>query len=434
MRELGSHRFGGGANGRPFDPHAECQRLCALSLDGDLSAEEARWLDEHLSHCVQCKDALEDYEKLVSSVMPELAAQLEEDPSGTYSSNWSIEDAERRLFAALPTQSSPAVASPPVPQRNSLRTAIGRYGIAAVLLVGVLALGYALGHRSTQTAASQGPVEPAKPSMPVGNPSSTLAKGLEATDRTELLDHEVVTLRGQISSLNLDISKLQEQSRQQGEKLSAQSQALESNSHSQDELKERLAKAESDRQALTVQLASVEADRSKELADASSLRAQLKEANSVLQSKDSDIAQDQELLKHDRDIRNLITARDLYIAEIYDVAKTGSTQKPFGRIFYTKGKSLVFYGYDLDQQQGLRNASTFQAWGRRGPDDQHDVNLGILYQDDASQKRWVLKFNDSVTLSKIDAVFVTVEPRGGSSKPSGKPLLFASLHIDPNHP
>ena len=35
---------------------------------------------------------------------------------------------------------------------------------------------------------------------------------------------------------------------------------------------------------------------------------------------------------------------------------------------------------------------------------------------------------------EIDAVFVTVEPKGGSAKPTGKPLLYASLHIDPNHP
>jgi len=37
-------------------------------------------------------------------------------------------------------------------------------------------------------------------------------------------------------------------------------------------------------------------------------------------------------------------------------------------------------------------------------------------------------------LEQIDAVFVTVEPAGGSRKPSGKPLLFAYLKVDPNHP
>jgi RNA polymerase sigma-70 factor (ECF subfamily) len=304
VRELGPHRTGGGANIRPFDPHQECQRLCALSLSGDLSAAEAQWLDDHLRVCTECKGVLDDYEQLVSSVMPELAAQDHENQSKEDSSTWSIEDAERRLFAALPTHSSPPAAATQFSRRPSLWTAIGRYGIAAALLAAVLALGYGLGHRSTQTVASQKLIGPAQPSNQSGVPSPAQANGSAASDRTEILDHELASLHEQIRSLNLNISKMQEQRTQQDERLAAQSQALEGSSRSQDELKERLAKAESDRQALTVQLASVEADRSKEIADASALRAQLKEANGALQSRDSDIAQDQDLLKHDRDIRN----------------------------------------------------------------------------------------------------------------------------------
>ena len=108
--------------------------------------------------------------------------------------------------------------------------------------------------------------------------------------------------------------------------------------------------------------------------------------------------------------------------------------KPFGRVFYTKGKSLVFHAYDLDQQPGLKRASTFQAWARAGSDPKHDRSLGIFYQDDINKQRWILKFNDSKTLSQIDAVFVTVEPNGKSVKPSGKPLLFTYLRMAPNHP
>jgi hypothetical protein len=165
----------------------------------------------------------------------------------------------------------------------------------------------------------------------------------------------------------------------------------------------------------------------------SALEAQVKDLGVTIEAKNQEISREQELLQRDRDIRNLIGARDLYIAEIYDVAKTG-TQKPFGRVFYTKDKSLIFYGYDLDQQQGAKDASTFQAWGRRGSDQQHDVSLGFLYEDDASKKRWVLKSNDATTLAQIDAVFVTLEPKGGSVRPSGKPLLFTYLRLDPNHP
>jgi anti-sigma-K factor RskA len=79
-------------------------------------------------------------------------------------------------------------------------------------------------------------------------------------------------------------------------------------------------------------------------------------------------------------------------------------------------------------------SATFQAWGRRGPDREQAVNLGVFYQDNVNQKRWVLKSNNPETLAQVDAVFVTVEPSGGSSHPSGKPLLFAYLRIEPNLP
>ena len=85
----------------------------------------------------------------------------------------------------------------------------------------------------------------------------------------------------------------------------------------------------------------------------------ISELRDSLRERDQKVAQDEQLLEHDRDIRNPMGARDLYIAEIYDVAKNGDMQKPFGHVFYTKGKSLVFYAYDLDQQPGLKSASTF---------------------------------------------------------------------------
>jgi hypothetical protein len=112
-------------------------------------------------------------------------------------------------------------------------------------------------------------------------------------------------------------------------------------------------------------------------------------------------AYSRELLDRDRDIRNLIGARSFYIAEFYDVGQSGDTQKPFGRVFYTKGKSLIFYGYDLDQQPGIKKTGVFQAWGGRGADRQHAVSLGLLHMDDAIRKRWVLKSNDAKTISQI---------------------------------
>jgi hypothetical protein len=103
-------------------------------------------------------------------------------------------------------------------------------------------------------------------------------------------------------------------------------------------------------------------------------------------------------------------------------------------VFYTKGKSLIFYAYDLDQQKAARNTSTFQVWGRRWSDWQQAIPLGIFYADNASKRRWVMQLHDPNVLGQIDAVFVTIEPNGGSRKLSEKPLLFAYLKVEANHP
>ena len=109
------------------------------------------------------------------------------------------------------------------------------------------------------------------------------------------------------------------------------------------------------------------------------------------------------------------------------------TRKPYGRIFYTKGRSLIFYAFDLDHQPGIKNAA-FQAWGRNESSQGTPFNLGILFQDSEQNRRWVLRFDNPQRLAEIDAIFVTVEPHGGSQKPSGKPFLYASLRREPNHP
>lgn len=60
--------------------------------------------------------------------------------------------------------------------------------------------------------------------------------------------------------------------------------------------------------------------------------------------------------------------------------------------------------------------------------------MGVFYLDNATHKRWALKFDNPQALKQIDAVYVTLEPKGGSDKPRGKQLLFAFLRRQPNHP
>jgi hypothetical protein len=162
------------------------------------------------------------------------------------------------------------------------------------------------------------------------------------------------------------------------------------------------------------------------------LKASLDEKDTALSEKDRMLALDKDFLAHDRDIRDLIGARNLYIADIFDTNENGKTAKQFGRIFYTRERSLIFYGFDLDSQAYHKQNVSFQVWGS-GSNRAAPVSLGLFYQDD-THKRWVLRCNDAKTLARLDMVFVTVEPPGGSARPTGKPLLRAYLQIDANHP
>lgn len=249
----------------------------------------------------------------------------------------------------------------------------------------------------------------------------------------------------QLAEQNKAISDLQREiARQRSEntelKASQSEQQLASRSKADEQKKlteERdraVQQATADKERLQAKLESLEREHSGDVIRAASLEAKVAELSRSLQEQERSKAEEDELLAKDRDIRELMGARDLYVAEVHDVAKTGETQKAFGRVFYTKGKSLIFYAYDLNDQPGLKDASAFQAWGRRGPDWTQAFKLGMFYEDNVSKKRWVLKFNDKKTLDQIDAVFVTVEPHGGSDRPTGKPLLFAYLKVAPNHP
>ncbi len=146
------------------------------------------------------------------------------------------------------------------------------------------------------------------------------------------------------------------------------------------------------------------------------------------------IGVEQREIATDPDIRELMGARDLFIADVYDIDKSGLPRKPFGRVFYGKGRSLLFYAFDLDRQSGVKSASTFQVWGRRGYGDTRPLNMGMMYLDSETSKRWVLKYSGAKALSQVDAVFVTIEPHGGSETPKGRQLLYASLRTPPNHP
>ena len=158
---------------------------------------------------------------------------------------------------------------------------------------------------------------------------------------------------------------------------------------------------------------------------------QISDLSNQLRGQQSALEREEELLTAGRDIRDVMAARNLHIIDVHDMDARGES-RPFGRIFLTEGKRLIFYAYDLDSIK-VKNAS-FQAWGQGEDGKRTAVNLGILYLDDRTQSRWALKVEDPNLLKALNSIFVTVEPRGGTDKPTGKKLMYAYLRNPINHP
>jgi len=172
--------------------------------------------------------------------------------------------------------------------------------------------------------------------------------------------------------------------------------------------------------------------------DQSAIQAQNREIRSLnerLQEQSSQKERDQDVLAAETKLRELVGARNLHIVDVYDTDANGKTKKAVGRVFYTQGQSLVFYAYDLSTNRSQADKYAYYVWGHKEGNDESVRSLGTLDPDDVSQKRWMLKVNDSKALSNIDRVFVTLEQNGTLDlRPHGKKLLSAYLGSPANHP
>jgi hypothetical protein len=208
-------------------------------------------------------------------------------------------------------------------------------------------------------------------------------------------------------------------------------------SRQRDSLSLELQQAEQSYRSAEVELANLRVEHDRTVLRVTALESKNDDLVASNRGLEQRLADEDRFLASDRDIRELMGARQLYIADVFDVDSGSRPRKPFGRVFYTQKKSLIFYAFDLDREPGVRNSSIFQVWGQKDAELTKNVratNLGILYMDSESNRRWVLRLDDPKQLAEIDAVFVTVEPHGGSLKPTGKPLLYALLRKEANHP
>jgi hypothetical protein len=422
--------------------HEYYEELCALGASGQLSEAEERELAEHTQNCDECRGACEEFSDLLKELPPvEEAVDLV--------ALRQAEEAEYRKRFLARARSEGKRFSPEAEEGRSPKTSRWRLphlgvspqwaAVAAVFLL--VGSGFAYikvrdPHSLTSVASTS-----ANPARRATTASTNPPANGEYEAHLATLQSAVAASDAKIAFLrdeNADLRKRLELSDKsttatQGEKDRIKAdlvRANELNAQLQDETKRNavlVAQAQSDLDKINGQKANA-------LAELAMEKRNVDELASRLKAQTDSLDREKELLTAGRDITDLMGARSLHVVDVYDGDGTGKNKKSFGRVFYTEGKSLVFYAFDLDERKVVNAKYSYKAWGERQANPSSVKSLGILYVDDKSQKRWALKVNDPEQLAEIDSVFVTLEPHDNADKPHGQKLLFAFLGSSANHP
>ena len=424
--------------------HEHFEELCSLAVLGEVSPEEWTELEKHLRQCPECRVAYADFVALTAEHLPaadrssvrlvrkpiaEVTAVLRQ---ATFAkvANEGFHISSEAMVGAVHGRTRAAKWLDDVVW--SMRARLSQLTIVATLLaVGVVGVVFvrhdaARGHQVEQLRSSlhdaqndaarlKQQLNHAADPQSEAKPDASLQQQLNAVqERTTQLDAEHQRDIRSLRVLEVQVSQLE------SEKTSAIQDAQNDVQNKDSELT-----------TLRGQMEALRADASQKESDLVAQQYRISELSDQMSAQKVALDREQQLLADGRDIRDVMAARNLHIIDVHDQDAHGES-RPFGRIFLTEGKRLIFYAYDLDSAN-LKNAS-FQAWGQRADGGRATLNLGIFYIDDQKQSRWALKVEDPNLLKAIDSVFVTVEPHGGTKKPSGKKLMYAYLRNPINHP
>jgi hypothetical protein len=405
-----------------LNTHEQYEELCALAASGQASTDELADLRSHLEDCPSCRSAAYDFTQISAQVLSQVAARRLhcEIPSGM----------TQRFVARARSEGIEISRENAAPMAKPRR--IGALAsVCAVAAVIVLAAFLVIARQKSSPIAAS-PQHNTPP--PVGTPSSnaSLQKGQNQDPETQ---RKVAAAEADIASLEAAIRK------QRGE--------LESLGDVKDSLASRLSKEEqenanirSDKAQLEARIAGLETDVERSKSDKNTSDAmvaleenELRNLRNKLATQEAALDQQEELAARGSDVRDLVVARNLHIIDVHDRDGDGKSQRAFGRIFYTEGKSLIFYAYDLADPRKVDAKVSFCVWGERLGAEKPISSLGVFHSDDAKDGRWVLTFDDPNVLAQINSVFVTVESsRKAIKEPGGKRILFAFLGDKPNHP
>jgi hypothetical protein len=401
--------------------HERYELMCALAAAHELSPEEQRDFGRHLAECDACRAEVASFRHVVDRLAEEQASHdsvpLDEQAHAARFTRFA--KAQGLPFSEAAQQALEGDRS------RRWQLPVMAYSMAGVVVATVVG--------SVLLLRSRSPLAPTMPS----------ARTRPAVVQPYVTEADSNANRHRISELETQLSAAQTYARElpvvKAERQAEQNRRarLEWLMAERDREIAQLTLAGSDSQKqLSAAQATIAALSAKNDDLTASLVAEREKANSIVEALRSQkllTEQEKQLTAATREVRELMGARRLYMIDVYDGENASRANRSFGRVFYTEGKSLIFYAFDLDRIKSSKRL-IFAAWGERGKDSSTIKPLGVFNLDDVAQKRWVMKVDDPDGLKSIDAIFVTVESTLGAERPSGQKLLYAYLGGQPNHP
>jgi hypothetical protein len=400
--------------------HDRFEEFASLAAIGELSPEEREEFLRHQKTCAQCREVVAETSSLAATAF--LAGAPKEEDEGLEG------ERHRRLREGI-ARNLPAVVPVSLVERYKHLAAAG---IAAAFLLGA-GVGAAVWlRRAPSVSVVKTPIEVAS-SAKAGSPK-TPSNGQDEAARLQTL---VAELQKRVEETSGEDRALKEKlilSDQHTNELETRLSEVEKQFNAQ---AQEVIQAHNDSSAARGELSQAKDSLSESQGKIESLQFSLADKDARLTEVSASVDRERQMLSQGREIRDIMGARDLHIVDVIDRDGKGRARKAFGRAFYTQGKSLIFYAFDLPAKNTADGKFVYAAWGSNSNNLNSKVahSLGIFYNDDQTQHRWAMKFDDPKLLEEIDTVFVTLEPADKSfTTPTGKPILEAYFGTPPNHP
>jgi hypothetical protein len=395
--------------------HSHFEELAALEAGGFLSNQERIALREHAKDCAECRKTQEEFNILVRFGLPQTVSPVREflDKVRTRPDP----DFRSRFLQRARGEGIRLSADVEGPKSHPGRRLGLVFAAATALIiatVGAMFHGTYWPTLRQSTQARQQLDQLKLQNSALTSSISQLNNSLAADQR------EIQNLRTQLGSAAASAENLRRSSEQasgEAARSSSQNMQLLDESRNQDKL---LADAKDEAARINQLHVNDEAALAQEQLRIADLSNRLRVASATLDL-------ERRLAAEGKDVRELMASRELHVIDVRDSDANGNPGKAFGRVFLTEGKSLTFYGFDLDEGGALNAKSSFQVWAVPEGSKNSSRSLGILRQDAKAQGRWVLNVENPELVKDINSVFVTVEPVAGGKQPSGQKMLYAYL-------